>query len=87
MQALIRFGLLAVALVVCVTLIALHGVRGIVLVIAIMALATLPGTRAWRATERVLVRLTGSRRRAFVLIMATVICLVIAVNVYQYAHP
>lgn len=84
MTGLFRFGLLLVALLVCGAIIAAHGVRGVVLVIAIMAVATLPQTRIWQVTERSLVRLTGTRRRAAVLVMAIVIGVTIAVNVYQF---
>jgi hypothetical protein len=74
---------MAAALVLCVAIVAAQGIRGIVLVVAIMLLATLPGTRAWKVSERALVRLTGSRRRAAVLVMAIVVGLTIAVNVYE----
>jgi hypothetical protein len=86
MTGLLRLGLLLVALLVCGALIAAHGVRGIILVIAIMMAATLPQTRAWRVTEHALVRLTGTRRRAAVLLMAIVVGVLIAVNVYQFTQ-
>ena len=86
MTSLVRLGLMALALVVCVAIVAAHGLRGIVLVVAIMMVATLPGTRAWKVSERALVRLTGSRRRAAVLVMVVVICVTIAVDVYAYTQ-
>lgn len=86
MTALVRFALLIAALVVCGAIIAAHGVRGVVFVIVIMLVATLPQTGAWRVTERALVRLTGSRRRATVLVLGVVICVLVVVNVYQYTQ-
>jgi hypothetical protein len=86
MTALVRFGLLIAALIVCGAIIAVHGVRGVVFVVVIMAVATVPQTGAWRATEGALIRVTGSRRRAWVLVMAVLICVLVVVNVYQYTR-
>jgi hypothetical protein len=86
MQALIRFVLLIVAVVISVAIVAAHGVRGIALLVGLALVATLPRTRGWKMGERWLVRITGSRRRAIVVVMMVAIGAVIAVNVYQYVH-
>ena len=57
MTSLVRLGLMALALVVCVAIVAAHGLRGIVLVVAIMMVATLPGTRAWKVSGAALTTL------------------------------
>lgn len=86
MHAFIRFGLLLAALLVCIAIIAAHGVRGVVIVIVIMLIATVPQTRLWKVGERYLVRLTGSRRRAAVAIFALIIAIMVAINIYQLVY-
>jgi hypothetical protein len=78
--------LLLGALVIGGALVAAHGVRGVAVLILLLMLASAPRTRTWSATERTLVRLTGSRRRAAVLVMSTVIVVVLAVDVYSLVH-
>ena len=82
----IRFLLLIGVLVVAAIAIAIHGVRAIALLVVLVLLTTLPRTRVWRIGENALVRLTGSRRRAYVLATFVLIAVLIGVNVYQYVH-
>ena len=60
-----------------------HGTRGLVVAGVIIALWTAKDSRAWKATEAFLVRLTGSKRRAAVAVMAVVIIVVLGFDVYQ----
>jgi uncharacterized membrane protein len=83
---LIRFFLLLAALIVGVGLVAVHGLRGLVVVAILLLVASAPRTRAWNVAERFLVRLTGSRRRAAVLVMSTVIIILLAFEVYSLLH-
>jgi hypothetical protein len=57
-----------------------HGVRGVVVLIAIVLAVTVPRTAVWRYCERWLVRLTGSRRRAAVVVLTVIIFAGLAVN-------
>jgi hypothetical protein len=86
MPALVRFGLLLLVLSVCVAVIAIHGARGIAFVVVLMAIFTVPQTRAWTIAERGLVRLTGSRRRAAALVLAVTVGSLIAINIYELVH-
>ena len=60
-----------------------HGTRGLVVAGVIIAVWTAKDSRAWKATEAFLVRLTGSKRRAAVAVMAVVIIVVLGFDVYQ----
>lgn len=86
MSGLIRFALMLAALAIGVALIAEHGIRAIILLVVVALAATVPRTRAWKAGERRLVRLTGSRRRAAGAILTFVIAAVVAVNIYGFMH-
>lgn len=82
-QRLIRSLLLFGVLVLCTALIAAHGLRGIAVVVGVAVLASAVQTRAFRTTERALVRLTGSRQRAAMAVMGLVIVVVVAVSVIE----
>lgn len=82
-QRLIRGLLLVGVLVLCTALIAAHGLRGIAVVVGVAVLASAVQTRAFRTTERALVRLTGSRQRAAMAVMGLVIVVVVAVSVIE----
>lgn len=87
MASLIRLLLLLGALLVFTALIAVHGfVRAVVLLVAVVLATSVPRTRAWKGSEYALVQLTGSRRRAAVLVMVLVIGTLTIVNLYQLAH-
>lgn len=81
-----RVALMAVVLGGCAALIVAHGFRGVILIVAIAALATLPRTRIWRIVERALVRLTGSRRGALAVVVLVLVCSAAAVNIYEYVR-
>jgi hypothetical protein len=83
-QSLLRLALLLAVLLISGILIATHGVRGIAIVVGVYLLLTLPRSRAWQAVERPLVRLTGSRRRAAVLVTLVVLGAAAVINFYQY---
>lgn len=84
--ALIRLTLSIAILLVAALLIVTHGVRGVLLLAAGILLLTAPRTRGYQMIERRLVRLTGSRQRAFALVLAAAIAVVVAVNVYEFVH-
>jgi hypothetical protein len=87
MSGLIRLALLLVAIVLFAFLVAAHGViRAFIILVAVTLVLTAPRTRAWQMGERWLVRLTGSRRRAAVLVMVLVIATLTAVNLYNLIH-
>ncbi|GAC1324081.1 MAG: hypothetical protein NVSMB22_12470 [Chloroflexota bacterium] len=86
MSALVRLGMVIVVVVACAAIIVTHGVRGIAFVVVLMLAATLPRTRVWGTVERVLVRATGSRKRAAALVLVTIIGVLAAVNVYEYVR-
>ncbi|HLJ66920.1 MAG TPA: hypothetical protein VKX16_06135 [Chloroflexota bacterium] len=86
MQVLTRFALLIAVLVLGVWLIASHGVRGIAIVVAGLLLWTITRSRAWRAGEGWLIRLTGSRQRALAVLLGTIVALTVAVDVVDYLH-
>jgi hypothetical protein len=81
-STLLRFGLLVAALAIAVALIAAHGVRGLAIVVAIGLIVTLPQTKAWQRVEGVLVRITGSRKRAAGLALFVVIAVAGGIQVY-----
>jgi hypothetical protein len=83
---LVRLLLVVLVLVVSVTLVITHGVRGIAILVALAVIATVPQTRVWRTGEFYLVRLTGSRQRALALVMFALIAIALTVNVYQLVH-
>lgn len=83
---LIRLGLLALAAVFAVVVIAVHGVRGVAIVVFLIMLASLPRSRPYQVAEYWLVRITGSRRRAFVVFMSFLIVVLVAFNVYELTH-
>lgn len=82
-QRLIRAVLLVAALLLCTALIAGHGLRGIAVVAGAVVLASAVRTRGFRAAERTLVRITGSRQRALLLIMSVMIAAMVAASVIQ----
>lgn len=82
-QRLIRGLLLVGVLVLCTVLIAAHGIRGIAIVVTIAILASTVQTPAFRAAERALIRLTGSRQRAAMLVMGLAVAVIVAVSVIQ----
>jgi phosphatidylglycerophosphate synthase len=87
MSELIRLALLLGVLALFIVLVAAHGViRAFVIVMAVALILTAPRTQAWQVGERWLVRLTGSRRRAAVLVMVLVIGVMAAVNLYNLTH-
>lgn len=83
MTSLIRLALLLGVLAIVLTLVLLHGLRAIVIFLALLVAWSFMRTRAWRATEGFLTRLTGSRRRAYAVAGFVFIGLVAAVNIYQ----
>lgn len=80
--------LLVTALVIgCLILIAFHGfVRGISALTVIVLLIAAPKTRLWKAVEKPLVELTGSRKGAAALALAVLIGALLVVNIYSFAH-
>jgi Flp pilus assembly protein TadB len=84
MIALTRFVLLLGALGLAAIIIAAHGARGVGLLIAVALVASVPQTRVWRGTERMLVRLTGSRRRAAAVALGLVIVTLVTINLYEF---
>lgn len=82
MYATIRLLLLFGVLLVSAALVLTHGTRGFLFLIALALLATLPQTRAWKVSERWLVRLTGSRKRAAALVLVVLIAGLAIVNLY-----
>ena len=84
MSSLLRFILLLAALAVCVGLVITHGFRGFVVIAFIAVIATVPRTRGYRFLERHLVRLTGSRARAAMLIGVVTLTAMIALNIVQF---
>ncbi|HEX6510619.1 MAG TPA: hypothetical protein VF221_23570 [Chloroflexota bacterium] len=60
-----------------------HGIRGLAIVVVFLVLSSAPRTRVWQIIERRLVHLTGSRKRAAILVMSVVIVVVLAVDVYE----
>ncbi len=86
MNGLVRFAMLIVVLIVCATVIATHGFRGVAVLMVVGLAALAPRTRVWRTVEPPLVRLTGTRQRAAALVMVIVIACLAAFNVYEYVH-
>lgn len=86
MSVVIRLVLLVLALIVCGWIIAAHGVRGVVLLVIIGLLVSVPQTRGWKYAERWLVKLTGSRQRAAALVLGIVILILAAVNLLPLVH-
>jgi hypothetical protein len=80
---LLRPALTVLIILVGVWLIIAHGVRGLVIVIAGIAVYALPRTRAWKIIEGPLVRLTGSRRRAAVISFGFLLAIMAAFDIYQ----
>jgi hypothetical protein len=80
---LIRVLLLLGALIVGVALVATHGIRGVAVLVVLLLLMSARRSRPWIMVERVLVQLTGSRRRAAILAMTVVIVVVLAVDVHS----
>lgn len=86
LPALLRFGLLAIALVAAGAIIITHGVRGIAALVVLTILVTVPRTRAWRYVSGALIRLAGSGRRAAVLVMVVIIGVAIVVTLLPLVH-
>jgi hypothetical protein len=82
----IRFLLLLAALGLGVSLVAAHGVRGLLIAVVLLVAVSAPRTRTWRTVEYYLVRLTGSRRRAAVLALSVVLVLMVSVDIYEFVH-
>ena len=84
MYGLIRSLLLFAIVVVVVVLVAVHGfIRGLVVLMVLAVATTVPRTQAWRVGERWLVRVTGSRRRAALVVLLVVIGALAVVNFYN----
>ena len=87
MYGLIRSLLLFAIVVVVVVLVAVHGfIRGLVVLVALAVVTTVPRTQAWRVSEQWLVRVTGSRRRAALVVLLVVIGALAVVNFYNITH-
>ncbi len=86
MPGLVRFGLLAIAAIAAAVVIAVHGIRGLAIVVFLVLLASLPRSRPYQIAEYWLVRITGSRRRAAVVVMSVLIAALVAFNVYTLTH-
>jgi hypothetical protein len=87
MYGLIRSLLLFAIVVVVVVLVAVHGfIRGLVVLVALAVVTTVPRTQAWRVGEQWLVRVTGSRRRAALVVLLVVIGALAVVNFYNIMH-
>ena len=69
-----------------VALIAAHGLRGIAVLVVLMLAVSVPRTRAWYIAEGALVRLTGSRKRAAILVLSTIIVAFLAIDAYSLFH-
>jgi hypothetical protein len=80
---LIRVLLLLGAVLVGVSLVATHGVRGVAVLVVLLLLMSARRSRPWIMVERALVQLTGSRKRAAILAMTVVIVVVLAVDVHS----
>ncbi len=78
--------LLLGALIVGAALVATHGIRGVAILVVLLLLLSAPRTRAYSIAEQALVRLTGSRKRAAILVMVVVIVVVLAVDAYTLLH-
>ncbi|MDQ2742802.1 MAG: hypothetical protein M3Z66_10990 [Chloroflexota bacterium] len=86
MSSLLRFILLLAALAVCLGLVITHGFRGVVVIAFVAVIATVPRTRGYHFLERHLVRLTGSRARAVMLIGVVTLTAMIALNIVQFVR-
>jgi hypothetical protein len=84
--ALTRVILPVVLVLGCVLLIVIHGIRGLIVVCALVLISAVVRSRPFRLTESFLIRLTGSRRNAWTIVAITAIVAAIVVNVYQLAH-
>ncbi len=84
--SLIRTLVILAVLLICVWLIAAHGIRGLGVVAVIAVLVTVPQTRAYRFVERGLIRFTGSRKRALLLVMSLAIAVLVVVNVLEFTR-
>jgi hypothetical protein len=82
--AIVRSLLLIGLLLVGALLVATHGLRGLAVVLGLLVIWSVTQTRLWQSVEGVLVRLTGSRTRAAVLVLGTVLAIAVAVNLYEY---
>lgn len=83
LAALIRFLLLLAVIAAALGLALTHGVRGFAIVLAAAVLAAAVRMPFFRRIAGWLVRLTGSRRRAAVLVMVVLIGALLAVNIYD----
>lgn len=79
----IRFVLIFGALAACALVIAAHGVRGVIIIVVLAALASILRLPAFQGAARLLVRITGSPRRALVLVTSVTIGVMLAINLYQ----
>lgn len=84
--SLVRTALALLVVAGALVLIATHGVRAIGVLVAVALALAIPRTRAFRQVERVLVLLTGSRRRAAVLVALVIIGAAAVYNVLQFVH-
>lgn len=75
------------ATVVGAALVVAHGARGVAALAVLILVVSVPRTRAWSMAEGALVRLTGSRKRAAILVLSTIIVAVLAVDAYSLLHP
>lgn len=74
------------ALIVGAALVATHGIRGVTILVVLLVLLSARRTRGYQVAERALVRLTGSRKRAAILVMTIIIVVVLTVDVYSLLH-
>jgi hypothetical protein len=86
MPALIRSALLLLLFIVVLILGISHGVRGLAFAAAIFLIWAVRDTRAFRSGEAFLIRITGSRSRAWIAAFSVVIVALIAVDIYQTLH-
>jgi hypothetical protein len=63
-----------------------HGLRGLAFAGVVILLWAVKDTRAFRRSEEFMIRVTGSRSRAWIAALSVIIAAVIAVNVYQSLH-
>jgi hypothetical protein len=86
MTTLIRSGLLLLLFVLVLIVGISHGLRGLAVAGVVFLIWALRDTRAFRSGEAFLIRLTGSRSRAWITALSVVIVALVAVDVYQTLH-
>jgi hypothetical protein len=86
MSAMIRSLLLLLLFALVLIVGIAHGLRGLAVAGVFILLWAAKDTRAFRASETFLARLTGSRRSAWLTVAVIVIVAVVAVDVYGALH-